>query len=286
VNTYAAPVAWYTGSWAYLDERMSSGAVSMTDQGVKVDRDPGTYLWFADRDVNSAYLKPDYYVCLYRQDLAILVDRLSKPSHAPYGCVNGIVKRAEDNDQQLVRDSLVDQDPNSYRTWAVVKLDWDFPPYLAASAVNPDASRVAMRLDTDSSSDIVQPLYQYAQQDGVPESDTVFRLYAVESDGSDCLLDQATAPQPLKIPLGFRGVLRASVTPHTATRSGMEYFSDPQPVIASATFALPNTQTGGIQHIRAASLEQAEQLATALGTWNVSAGTLGQLTSDPANTQC
>jgi hypothetical protein len=51
-------------------------------------------------------------------------------------------------------------------------------------------------------------------------------------------------------------------------------FSD-QVRIGLSSFTLPDIQKGGVQQIVAASLDEAERIGLAAGTWNPSAGTLG-----------
>jgi hypothetical protein len=59
------------------------------------------------------------------------------------------------------------------------------------------------------------------------------------------------------------------VTPRTAVAVGQESFSEPF-YLGAATYLLPNAQTGAYQQIRAISVQQAEQLAAAAGTWDAS----------------
>jgi hypothetical protein len=60
VGNYAAPVAYYTQGWAYID--MSIGEAAVDPAGRRL-RDP-TALWFADWKSNPAYQAPTYYVCM------------------------------------------------------------------------------------------------------------------------------------------------------------------------------------------------------------------------------
>ncbi|MBV9329802.1 MAG: hypothetical protein JO352_39365 [Chloroflexi bacterium] len=100
----------------------------------------------------------------------------------------------------------------------------------------------------------------------------LIRLYRV--DGAGCLVGSTDAPSGFQLPRDTNGQFRVSVTPRTAYVSGNEVFSDPV-TIELARFTLPDIQTGGVQQIPAATLEEAEQIALAAGTWNPKAGTLG-----------
>ncbi|GLR95961.1 hypothetical protein GCM10007858_35980 [Bradyrhizobium liaoningense] len=63
VNNYAAVVAYYTGSWAYIDSLLSVPSTSRVDGNERRRTDP-TYLWFSDWSTNSNYQNPQYYACM------------------------------------------------------------------------------------------------------------------------------------------------------------------------------------------------------------------------------
>jgi hypothetical protein len=60
VGNYAAPVAYYTQGWAYIDMAMGEAEVDPAGQRL---RDPKA-LWLADWSSNPAYERPIYYACM------------------------------------------------------------------------------------------------------------------------------------------------------------------------------------------------------------------------------
>jgi hypothetical protein len=76
----------------------------------------------------------------------------------------------------------------------------------------------------------VQVQYRFVQQDGVPERGSVVRLHASGADRRWCDLERSTGTNSFTLPASFRGVIRPSVTPRTATKSGAETFGQPVPI--------------------------------------------------------
>src|SRR5215831_5645908 len=126
VSTYAAPIYAYTGEWAYFDFRMGDkdgGTVTVTDDGYQVARDAAKYLWLADRQQNTAYQRPEYFLCYQHQDLHTAVARLTNGRRE--GCsYAGPVKYARDPAQLSVAQDVVARDESGRDSWAIVKLDW------------------------------------------------------------------------------------------------------------------------------------------------------------------
>src|SRR5439155_23394200 len=117
VHTSAAPVAAVTGSWAYLDSRLAAGSVSANEDGVTVARDPGTYVWFADKRTNPVYARPDFYICIGQQSVPLLVQKLAAPTVAARGCTGGIVDRAASADQKFLHYTIAARDPDADPEW-------------------------------------------------------------------------------------------------------------------------------------------------------------------------
>jgi hypothetical protein len=134
VNTYAAPVAAYTGQWAYFDPAISHAAVVRHGRSVYLTGD-NKYLWFADRDANESYRKPDYFVCMIAQDPLSIVNRILRDTGlgpGQPGCSQlSLVRQARDLEMKGV--SLVERDEAGFErigfdSWAIVKLDWNGSP--------------------------------------------------------------------------------------------------------------------------------------------------------------
>jgi hypothetical protein len=74
VNTYAAPTAASTGSWAYINPPFFEGAApSISSNRYTLPRSE-TYLWFADRDA-PRYAYPDYALCFLSPDVLLALSQ-------------------------------------------------------------------------------------------------------------------------------------------------------------------------------------------------------------------
>jgi hypothetical protein len=123
INNYAAPVSTYSGEWAYYDPVIGGG---VTRAGYLFARDSQTYLWFADRDVNAAYLRPQYFVCVLPETLASLAARLSAQGNPISRCsgldlVRGAVERPDSFPHRLMA-----RDETGRDAWAIIKLNPDY----------------------------------------------------------------------------------------------------------------------------------------------------------------
>jgi hypothetical protein len=228
VSQYSAPVAAYADQWAYYDPAISKGEVQLTESGYVVQRDTTTYLWLADRAVNADYLKPEYYACMIPQSIETVINRLNPNVGVGVGshCTEqGIMRLTRSTDWRPLGHQVVAADVPGQDFWAILKLDWEFPPYLkpldpedmtveVASNVDPDGTRLSVR-------------YEYAQQDGRTEKGSLTRLYRVSSDGQPaCLIAESASGDALRLPADFAGFVRVSVIPGSTTKFGREYFSD------------------------------------------------------------
>src|SRR5262249_24965673 len=119
----------------------------------------------------------------------------------------------------------VARDPSPLDRWSIVRLDWDFPPFLSVLEggefvtldASPDADGARLRVD-----------YRYAHQEGVPEAGTRVTLVAQ----SPCTGALTVSPFPagareFTLPRAFAGTVRAEVQPATATKVGPTYASRP-----------------------------------------------------------
>jgi hypothetical protein len=130
LNNYAAPVAAYTGQWAYLDTVISHGYVERSGDAFHIAANR-SYLWFADRDRNADYLRPEYYLCMLPQLPHTVVSRLSEERGklvGGLGCSQlGILRLARSNSGREFGLELVDYDRKGLETigfdsWAIIKL--------------------------------------------------------------------------------------------------------------------------------------------------------------------
>jgi hypothetical protein len=130
VDNYAAPVAAYTGAWAYMDPSISQ-AILEEESGKRILVGDRRYLWFADRDSNPAYRRPDYFVCMVPQSLSsllarVLRDRGEGPGYP--GCIaRPLVKIAKggqepSNGFELMAYDRAGEQRIGFDSWAIVKL--------------------------------------------------------------------------------------------------------------------------------------------------------------------
>ncbi|HEX3729642.1 MAG TPA: hypothetical protein VHV47_07545, partial [Opitutaceae bacterium] len=151
-NTYAAPLANQTHSWAYPDKTIFTGRVRLGPHGFEIERDL-TYLWFADRDTNPAYAKPDFGMLIAQpssiaETLLWTLERQGGQARPAIAFGNsGVVGRATSPLQPFLADTFMASDGLQY---SIVKFDWDYPPYLKPVGLRePNSSLRARRALTE-----------------------------------------------------------------------------------------------------------------------------------------
>jgi hypothetical protein len=118
VNNYAAVVAYYAGTWAYMDMAIGDPQVDST----MARRYDDSSVWFADWKLNRAYGKPSYYVCMKPHSPpfnAILAQRDPKSFGDWYQFCGKEPILAQNS---LFEDRLVASDASPPRFWAIVAL--------------------------------------------------------------------------------------------------------------------------------------------------------------------
>ena len=151
-----------------------------------------------------------------------------------------LVKQASSDTTTVLNHRIVDQDASPDNSWVVVKLDWDFPPYLEQDWEPPNSEQggTPVRLMTRKASigwEVVVD-YRYKHQEDVPEGNTQVRLFGIERQVHEDTQSQET-PEPRLIgegirqrhfllPRNFEGFLQATVAPATSTKIGPQYASD------------------------------------------------------------
>jgi hypothetical protein len=221
-------VAYFTNSWAYFDANaaLAEGNVTLGPNGYRVKRD-SAYVWFADRSVNAAYDKPEYFMAMTYQGLGLAHLTDDKAARRPRAGDVPLIRAVREGRTSYLHPVEVARDPSPLDRWSIVRLDWDFPPFLqplgAGEFVGLDAS-------STQKGTRVHVSYLYAHQEGVPEAGTrVTLLVQSRCDGSG----QNAFVSPLlggtrdfELPRSFAGTVRAEVRPATATKVGPIYTSD------------------------------------------------------------
>jgi hypothetical protein len=64
-SIYGGTLSYFNKNWAYYDANsaLAEGGVTLGPDGYEVKRDDA-YVWFADRSVNAAYNKPEYFLAM------------------------------------------------------------------------------------------------------------------------------------------------------------------------------------------------------------------------------
>jgi hypothetical protein len=227
VNNYGSPIAVQSGNWTYYAHFFGAqDTVRRTKARFEVIADPSALLWLADRHVNPAYERPDVFVCMRNPTLASYAIRTSVArDYDQRDCADlPLIRNIERNRQRIVEHKLIDRDPNTPSTWAIVQLDWDFPPYLENPDDRPSDEVVGLVLTPGVNIIAAQVQYEYVQQDGAPERQSIVRLHVAGADGRWCVYERSSSRSSFTLPADFRGKIRASVTPRSATKAGREVF--------------------------------------------------------------
>jgi hypothetical protein len=226
VTTYATPVAVRTGKWSYFDPAFLHESVSLDDNGYHISPQDFRYLWFSDSKSNSAYRTPEYFVCWLHLNFFDVVSPENR-----WACGKNLVGvgdvrkgRSVFNHKEVFRDE-------KYDLWSIIKLDWDYPPYLRTlDASSPDIkvrATLVPRAEGIGFSVEIDP----QQQEGRPIIGVHYRLYVETGDNPTCdassrhLIQFANGPAALLLPTKFKGCVQIGVAPFTATKTGSEHYS-------------------------------------------------------------
>jgi hypothetical protein len=228
-NSYPAPFAVTTGQWSYLDETFASGRIAFSPSTGYAHSFDRKYLWFADRERNSDYAKPDAFVCLLTPTYRSVSLELADPQKASRCVDNGMVQWTRRHEAKTWPQHIIAaRDPSGRDSWAIVKLDWDVPPYLTAPP------RIAAERSANSITLTVS--YDFRQQDGKPEYQTDVEIWLVARNGSFCAVqgtplaaERARGGRTTLVlaPSDADNDLIALARPQTETRIGGPFFTAP-----------------------------------------------------------
>jgi hypothetical protein len=197
VNTYAAPVAYYAGNWAYIDMQIGTGAFVAGKVGNERRQDYSLQ-WFADAKLNPQYQRAQYYVCMKMPTFdSVLASNISQKS--------GFCARERIMNQTTFDDRLVIGDYPIPRFWSVVRLDRGNPEI---AAISTEVSSV------DDHWLIVPGLKLNPDLEHAPIS-TTFQLFA-EPEAPSCDVPEKTmkaiqensSSSPFALPAKFRGLFQ------------------------------------------------------------------------------
>jgi hypothetical protein len=234
-SIYGGTLSYFNKNWAYYDANsaLAEGGVTLGPDGYEVKRDDA-YVWFADRSVNAAYNKPEYFLAMtfqfwatYGMGAAYLMD--SEAVQRPHAGDIPLVRAIREGRTSYLHPVEVARDPSPFDRWSIVRLDWDFPPFLRQLE-----SGEFVTLNASSNGDEIRVSfdYRYAHQEGLPEADTRVTLSVKsrcgpEHDASVPLTPVIGGTREFRLPRSFAGTVRAEVQPATATKVGPAYASRP-----------------------------------------------------------
>jgi hypothetical protein len=234
---YGGTVAYFTKNWAYLDGLAALAQTNLTlgPDGYNIERD-SPYVWFADRAVNTAYHKPNYFLAMtyqfygVAQGLAPAYLMTDRASERPRAGDVPLVRAIREGRTSYLHPVEVARDPSVLDRWSIVQLDWDFPPFLRRLE---GGEFVTLDASPTEDGTRVRIHYSYAHQEGAPETGTRIALFAqsrcagFKQEGLEPLSPSTGAPREFNLPSAFAGTIRAEVQPATATKTGPSYGSAP-----------------------------------------------------------
>ena len=233
-NTYAAPIAAMTGTWAYNDPELPAAVVVENADGTasSFKSDMRTYVWFADK-TDPKYRHPDLFVCMLPQNFGYALLRLSGVQQ-PTCDGTALVHRASLKTQyDAATVKLLDKDPRATNAWTILDVDWEMPPMLAR-LTSGHVSRVGIAI-TEIEDRRKKISLSYDVRAGATDSrsDSLVTLYSA-SKGCPAHVEDLT---PIASGVNLQefivdstrrsGVVVASVIPRVGDKRGWEYFSEP-----------------------------------------------------------
>jgi hypothetical protein len=230
---YGGTVAYFTKNWAYVDgfSALAQGKVTLGPDGYNVKRE-SPYVWFADRATNPAYDKPEYFMTMMYQNLS--PGYLIEDEAAPRPRVGNVplIRAIREGRTSYLHPVEVARDPSPLDRWSIVRLDWDFPPFLrgleGGEFVTLDASPAA-------DGTWIRINYHYAHQEGLPEAGTRVTLFArSRCTGAMTVSRVSGGTREFTLPRSFAGTVLAEVQPATTTKTGPVYRSGSLKIGASA----------------------------------------------------
>jgi hypothetical protein len=190
VSSYAAPVAYYAGNWAYFDTVVANDA-DLSDPSSR---------WFADWKSNLRYAYPDYYLCMRTKSFAgVLLERFPARADLPFAfCKDERILRAE----KPLSSELVASDVAEPKFWSAMVL----------YAGRPKIDAVSISVSFLDDHWTIAPEVKIESDPAHPPISTEFELLALPESTScdvkesDLKMIQANRDSSnLALPAGFKG---------------------------------------------------------------------------------
>jgi hypothetical protein len=232
-SIYGGTTAYFNKNWAYFDagSALAEWDVTLGPDGYEVKRNDA-YVWFADRAVNTAYNKPQYFLAMTFLYHGLMHGRgpgyLMDDETAPRPRVGEIplIRAIREGRTSYLHPTEVARDPSPLDRWSIVRLDWDYPPFLRQLE---NGEFVGLDVSSNGSGSRVRVAYHYAHQEGRPEAGTRVTLFArprcTGPEQSFQVPPMAADGREFILPASFAGTLRAEVQPATTAKAGPIYGS-------------------------------------------------------------
>jgi hypothetical protein len=135
-DAYAGPLAYFAGTWAYADDFIYEN-LYVEKSGRVTQLISGDRLWEADRDTNTSYLHPQYYVCIRTPTLYMAATFVSlRPGERLSQCSSEPIVHSAREGLGPYRNTVVAEDQGPWDMWAIVRLDRSNQLAFAGSTFN------------------------------------------------------------------------------------------------------------------------------------------------------
>lgn len=189
-NQYSLPFAYETQSWAYTEGNLGAGEPILGQIGYYFPIEQ-EYLWYRNKQTFNDYNYPDYFVCFTPNSFDTVETELASGEARSRVCSSNrvvmhsnLIKSDLNHKTSKQKHIIVFSDESVKRRWDIIKLDWEFPPYLAK---NPDTNKY---FDIRIKNRILTINYIFKQQNNLLEDETKFKIYIKDSAGNKKLLSE------------------------------------------------------------------------------------------------
>jgi len=231
-NTYSMPFSVQTNSWSYFDDDFDYSKFALNEERGYRPLTNLQYFWFRDRKINPQYSRPELYICFNQQNFESVMRELTGK-----GCYKGcshkrLVSELLAKRKTLLNHEIIKRDESVKDSWTIVKLDWNFPPYLGRFQDREHIHIKAKENKPDKTGAVLAINYHYKQQDGKEESASILEVFRVLVENNEYEVGskayQTTSVKggeaEIELPLGYYVVV---LTPHSNEMVGNKIMSKP-----------------------------------------------------------
>ncbi len=226
-NQYSLPFAYEAHSWAYTNNNYSVGQPPLTNDGYEVSINYD-YLWYKNKHSDPNYKYPDNFVCFTPNSFYSVALAMQNPENIIRACSgNRVVTQANNATKNNsgtsinLRPTIVNFDSSSRDGWSLVKLDWDFPPFLMQLAGK--SKYYDVRLSNHGKTLSIR--YKYTQQNNIDELGTKFLIYSKDNNNMMLISEQIATNGYLEVKLEGQLAKEFKIvgTPFTNSKVGLTF---------------------------------------------------------------